>query len=142
MENKNELVSKENSIIKAENKDNVYSSMNCETMEEKKILYNALNSCDALVKDVVGSEINLKDFYIERYEKMDDKTGELKPKYRTILFDDEGKSYATGSYGIFNSIQKLILAFGLPNTWKEPIKVKVEELKTKTGGNSLILTIM
>lgn len=142
MENKNEIVVKENNgVIKSETND-VYSSMKCETLEEKKLMYNALNSCDALVKDVKGSIINLKNVYIERYEKEDETTGEIKTKYRTILFDEEGKSYATGAYGIYNSINKLIMAFGEPNTWKEPIKVKIEEMKTKNGGMSLILSLV
>lgn len=141
MENKNELMEVKN-VIKAKDTSNVYSSMKCESMEEKKVLYNALNNCDALVKDVVNSIISLKDVYIERYDKEDETTGEIKTKYRTILFDNEGKSYATGSYGIYNSINKLIMAFGEPATWKDAIDVKVEEIKTKTNGTSLILTLV
>ena len=33
---------------------------------------------------------------------VDEETGELKTKFRTILFDKSGQTYATGSYGIFN----------------------------------------
>ena len=83
-------------------KNNVYCSKEVTSIEDKKELFNALESCDVLLNDCVGQEINLKDIYVEEKEVMDDKTGEMKTKYRTILFDESGQTYATGSYGVYN----------------------------------------
>ena len=88
-------------------KQNVYCSKVAETETEKKELFNALESCDALLNDCVGQEINIKDIYVEEKQVIDETTGELKVKYRTILFDESGQTYATGSYGIYNILKKI-----------------------------------
>ena len=36
-------------------------------------------------------------------------------KYRTILFDDEGKTYVSSAYGIYNSLRQIISIFGNPS---------------------------
>ena len=89
-------------------KQNVYCSKKAETDAEKKDLFNALESCDALLNDCVGQEIEIKDIYVEEKQVIDDSTGELKTKYRTILFDANGQTYATGSYGIYNVMKKIV----------------------------------
>ena len=123
-------------------KQNVYCSKVAETEKEKKELFNALESCDALLNDCVGQEINIKDIYVEEKQVMDDETGEIKTKYRTILFDENGQTYATGSYGIYNILKKIISIYGLPTTWEKPLKVKVTKRPIGNGKQSLTLTLM
>ena len=82
MENQNE--SKELSLFN-EMEQNVYCSKVARTEEEKKELFNALESCDALLNDCVGQEINIKDIYIEQKQVVDEETGELRTKYISIL---------------------------------------------------------
>ena len=89
----------------------IYCSKEAKTDEEKKDLFNALESCDALLNDCVGQEINLKDVYCEEKEVLDEESGETRKKYRTILFDVSGQTYATGSYGIFNIMKKIFAIF-------------------------------
>ena len=96
MEDKNELT-----LFSGLTK-NVYCSKMASTEEEKKELFNALETCDVLLNDCVGTEFELKDIYVEEKEVIDDESGEVKKKYRSILFDTTGKTYATGSYGIYN----------------------------------------
>ena len=91
-------------------KQNIYCSKAVESEEDKKELFNALETCDALLNDCVGTEIEIKDIYVEEREVVDEETGELKKKYRTILFDASGQTYATGSYGIYNIIKKIVIA--------------------------------
>ena len=81
-------------------KQNIYCSKKAESEEEKKELFNALESCDVLLNDIVGTEIEIKDIYVEEKQVVDDETGEVKTKYRTIIFDNEGKTYnKTRKYG-------------------------------------------
>ena len=122
-------------------KQNVYCSKVAETEKEKKELFNALESCDALLNDCVGQEINIKDIYVEEKQVVDETTGELKNKYRTILFDENGQTYATGSYGIYNVIKKLISIYGYP-TWNPSIKVKVSKKPIGNGKSRLTLTLV
>lgn len=121
---------------------NTYTSISAKTMEEKKKLYNALEQCDVLLNDCEDAEIELKDFYVAKYEKQDELTGEIKTKYRTIIFDEAGKSYATGSYGIFNSLRKIVTTFGEPVTWTESLKVKVVKKSIGNGKTSLTLMVL
>ena len=123
-------------------KQNVYCSKVAETEKEKKELFNALESCDALLNDCVGQEIEIKDIYVEEKQVMDDETGEIKTKYRTILFDENGQTYATGSYGIYNILKKIVQIYGLPESWEKPLKVKVSKRPIGNGKQSLTLVIM
>lgn len=122
-------------------KQNVYCSKVVETEKEKKELFNALESCDALLNDCVGQEIKIKDMYVEEKQVIDE-TGEIKTKYRTILFDENGQTYATGSYGIYNVLKKIVQIYGLPESWEKPLKVKVAKRPIGNGKQSLTLTLM
>lgn len=126
----------------SEIKQNVYCSKVTETEEEKKELFNALESCDALLNDCVGQEIEIKDIYVEEKQVVDEATGELKTKFRTILFDKSGQTYATSSYGIYNVLKKIISIYGLPTTWEKPLKVKVTKRPIGNGKQSLTLTLV
>ena len=119
-----------------------YCSKVAEKEEEKKELFNALETCDALLNDCVGQEIDIKDVYCEEREIVDDETGELKTKFRTIIFDKAGQTYATGSYGIYNIVRKIVSIYGLPTTWENPIKVKVSKRPIGNGKQSLTLTLV
>ena len=121
---------------------NVYCSKTAESDKEKKELFNALESCDVLLNDIVGTTIEIKDIYVEEKEVADSETGEMKTKYRTILFDVDGKTYATGSYGIYNVLKKIVGIYGLPTTWEKPLKVKVAKRPIGNGKSSLTLTLV
>lgn len=115
-----------------------YCSVKPETMEEKKALYNALESCDVVLNDIVGQTIKVKDVYIQEYPRTDKDTGEpISNGHRVILFDDEGKSYVTASNYFFISLVKFINAFGEPSTWKEPIPIEITKRPTKNGNQCL-----
>ena len=74
-------------------KNNMYCSIVTDTEESKKQLFNALETCDALLNDCVGQEIEIKDIYVEERQVIDEESGEVKNKYRTILFDASGQTY-------------------------------------------------
>ena len=142
MENQNVNEEKRELTLFSGIKQNVYCSKVAETEKEKKELFNALESCDALLNDCVGQEINIKDIYVEEKQVMDDETGEIKTKYRTILFDENGQTYATGSYGIYNILKKIVQIYGLPESWEKPLLVKVAKRPIGNGKQSLTLTLM
>ena len=123
-------------------KQNIYCSKNATSENEKKELFNALESCDALLNECVGQEIEIQDVYVEEKDIIDEETGEVKKKYRTILFDKSGKTYATGSYGIYNVLKKIVQIYGLPELWEKPLKVKVYKRPIGNGKQSLTLTLL
>lgn len=120
----------------------VYCSMVATTDEEKKKLFNTLESCDVLLNDCVGNEIAIKDIYIEERNIIDEETGELRTKYRTIIFDENGQTYATGAYGIYNVLKKIVQIYGTPDLWQESLKVKVAKKPIGNGKQSLTLILI
>ncbi len=123
-----------------ENQRKMYSTLDLNNVESKVTLFNATENCDELVFDNVGKDLILKDVYVEQIPTINEETGEQIFKYRTILFDSEGKTYASGSYGLYNSVQKIISIFGQEFMHTEGIKVKIGK-RTINGKTKLFLEL-
>ena len=95
---------------------------------------------DLLLHLIKEAKIEIKDVFVQKYEKED--KGEVKTKFRTIIFDKDGKTYVTASYGIYNSLAKIMSAFGEPQTWENPLPVKVVERPLGDGRNALGLKLV
>lgn len=119
----------------------IYYSGVAKTEKEKKDLFNSLEKCDVLLNDCVGQEIDIKNVYIEERQVTDEQTGVVTPKYRTIIFADNGQSYATGSYGIYNILRKIFMIYGDPATWEKSLKVEVAKKPIGNGKSSLTLIL-
>lgn len=117
----------------------VFYSKKLESVEDRKAFLKAVENADVLLSDVKGEKFVLVDVYTEKRMVEDETTGELKPKFRTILFDETGKTYATGAYGVYSSLKSIFFVYGLPSTWKNGIPVEVAEKKLDKGRTSLIL---
>lgn len=135
MENEN----KELTLFNGAN-NKIFCSMKVESTEEKKKLFNTLESCDLLLNDCVGQVIAIKDIYVEE-KQVQDEEGNLKTKWRTIIFDANGQTYATGSYGIYNILRKIFSIYGTPDTWSEPLEVEVAKKNIGNGKSSLTLIL-
>lgn len=140
---KNELV-----IFNPENtmEREMYTTVDLNTEEARVDLFNATESADVLLNDIVGQTIVINNIYIEKnpIKEVNDETGEVTfegVKYRTILFDVDGQTYATGSYGIYNSVRKMIDLLGV-NIINKGIKVEVIKVPTKDGKNKLSLKLV
>lgn len=107
-------------------------------------LYNVLTGdADALLNDMVDQTIIMTGAFMDKHPApvVDEGTGEVigtTSKYRIIIFDDEGKTYATGSYGIYNALLMIFDIFGEPSV-EHPIKVKVSKKATANGHSTLTL---
>lgn len=117
------------------------------TKEDNQVmLYNILTGdADVLINDIIGQEIVMTGAYIDKHPSavVDENTGEVTgstTKYRIVIFDNEGKTYATGSYGIYNSLEMIMSIFGEPSE-DHPIKVKVDKKSTKKAGHSTLTLI-
>lgn len=137
MEN-NEVVKQESGISIIKHANNTYSSFKPKTTEERKKLFNALEKCDVVINDIVGHNIKVKDIIINEYPRKDKETGEeISNGHRTILLDDQGKSYVTASNYFFIGIAKLIGQFGEPHEWEDPIEIKIMKKPLKNGNQAL-----
>lgn len=135
MENEEKAVS-----IFAQNNVQCYTSIKADTQEEKIKLLNALENCDFLLNDVAPTEIVVKDVYIQPYEKKTEE-GEVKQKYRTILFDSEGKSYVTTSSYFYFTLSKICSVLGTPDTWAKPLTFEIFKKALKNGNKALSIKV-
>lgn len=127
----------------ANNSNRTYCSVKAETMADKKKLYNALESCDVIINDIVGQKIKVKDIYIQEFPRVNKETGEpMSNGHRVILFDETGKTYVTASNYFFVSLVKVLNAFGDPNTWDKPLEIEITKRPTKGGNNCLSLKLV
>lgn len=117
-----------------------YSSLATTTQEEKAIAFNAMNSPQHRVSDMINKTISLKDIYVETVNCID-KNGVIAICPRIVLVDVNGEAYACVSVGMFGSLSKLIQVYGEP-TWTEGINVEITQSKTKTGNSVLGLRIV
>lgn len=153
MEKENSLITQDESIFKSTNRE-TFCTMNLDDEDNKISLYNSLQGCDVRLNDIKGTVLSVVEVFIEKKEVAerdektdeiiyDEETGEVKTKikYRTILFDDEGKTYVSSAYGIYNSLRQIISIFGNPSK-DNIIKVKVGTKKLNNGKESLILTVV
>lgn len=115
-----------------------YCSFVPTTQREKAQLYNATNNTSKRVKDLVNTEIKLRNVYVEVVNCTDSITGEVIKCPRIVLIDDENTGYVCVSVGIFSALKKLFTIFGEPSTWEEPVKIRFRQVST--SNNKSVLT--
>lgn len=127
------------------NKENLerqmFATIDASTMENKAKLFNATENADVLANDCVGEKFTLVDAYIERIPTVDEETGEQKVKYRTILFGEDGKTYASGAYGIYNTVAKILQIYGVETLHDKGLKVEIAKGTTKGNKTRLFLKV-
>lgn len=133
MENENELIAAPQTNALQ------FCSMQANTTEEKAALFNAVNNPDEVLAAHIGDTILITDVFVGTYDKVNKETGEVTTGRRIILLDDTGKTYFTGSSGIYLALQKLTAIFGQPH-WEEPIPIKIRQVNSK-GHNILTFDV-
>ena len=128
------------------NKENMerqmFATIDGSSMENKAKLFNATENADVLANDCVGEKFTLVDTYIERIPTVDEDTGEQKIKYRTILFGEDGKTYASGAYGIYNTVSKILQIYGIETLHDKGLKVEIAKGTTKGNKTRLYLKVL
>ena len=104
---------------------------------KRLLVINTKDCLDNNESEVINKTISVTDIFSENCQLTDGKTGEVKTMPRIVLIDKDGVSYQCVSYGIYNSIKKLIQIYGLP-TWEEPIDLLVKQIK---AGDKNILSL-
>lgn len=115
----------------------VFTTVKAETKEDKKKLYNALQNCDVMIKDIPGQEITFDGIYVNEYQKSELKEdGTPRIGHKTILFGTDGKTYITTSNYFFNSISQILGANGGVSK-DDPITIKIVKKATKGQGEAI-----
>lgn len=134
-------MSNEVALFEANNRP-FFCSVKTDSIEDKKRLFNALENCDQLLNNCVGEKIVMKDIYVEQYIDKKDENEDGKVKYRTIIFADDGKTYVSTSYGIYNILNKIFAIYGTPEKWEKGIAVEVAKRPLGNGKEMLTLKLI
>lgn len=117
----------------------MYTSMKCDTPEEKKTFFNAMSAPDYRLSDFINKEIAIKDVFFEYVDVTNEATGESYSAPRIVLTDVKGKTYTCVSVGIMSAIKRLFMVYGAP-TWEDGIVVEVKQV-SKGKYNMLAIVV-
>jgi hypothetical protein len=81
-----------------------------------------------------GATISMIGIMAQSVKLTDDETGEVTDAYRTVIFGNDGKTYAAVSEGVIGSLQNIFALYGFP-TPENPIKVVARRKRTRRGYN-------
>ena len=120
--------------VNAEHKDGglVYSSVRYESFEDKKRVYNALTT-DKQIGDYLNEVLDVEDIIAGDVLITNKETGEVDEATRTVLILADGSAVAATSSVLFSRLMQIVSIFGNPNTWPEPLKIKVRQQNLANG---------
>lgn len=108
-----------------------YTSIKGSDLATRKKIFAATTNAESLA-DHLGETINLRHIIIQPVSTENEK-GEVEEFLRTVLVSEEGIAYASGSQGIVLALQGMFDVFGEPDSWPEPLPIKVVEERGKRG---------
>lgn len=115
-----------------------YCSMVPKTIEERKFLFNSVNSPTLVLRDFINKTINVRDVFAEECTFLDKETGAISDGVRIVLIDADGNSYSTCSRGIFSGLSKLFTLYGTPDRWTEPVPIMIKQI-TKSAKQAVLI---
>ena len=120
--------------VNAERKDGglVYSSVRYESFEDKKRTYNALTT-DKQIGDYLNEVLEVEDIIAGDVLITNKETGEVDEATRIVLILADGSAVAATSSVLFSRLMQIVSIFGNPNTWPEPLKIKVRQQNLANG---------
>ena len=115
-----------------------YCSMVANTLEEKAVLFNAMNNPANRLGDCINQTIKVKDVFVEVVNCTNEQTGEVKACPSIVLIDDKNNGFQCVSIGVFSALKKLFGVYGEPKDWEKPIPILVKQI---TKGDRKMLTL-
>lgn len=108
--------------------------------KSKVAIFNAINSADESLGDHIGEVLEVVNVVAHPVELADEETGELITALRTVLVTKDGKTYTAVSQGVTSALSRIFSIIGMPDggAWeKEPVKMKIKQVKTRNGNNKV-----
>lgn len=110
-----------------------YCSIPITSQETASMVFKAMNDADEGVSDMINQQISIQGVFVQKAAKVDEETGELMDTPKTVLFDTEGRTYATTSKPFYTGLCNMCALVGSPETWSSPITIRVLQKKVKRG---------
>lgn len=102
------------------------------TREGKIKLYSALQNAKKL-DEHLNEPLNMTNAVAQAVQVTDDQTGEISNTVRVIIVTADGKAYSATSPTLAAGLNTMFGIFGTPNTWTEPLCIKVVERRSRRG---------
>lgn len=117
-------------------------------IQDEKLIFNLENNVDFRLNECKGEKIRMKAVMFKKYTTpldepiVDTITGDIikenETKFVTIIIDDEGKSYVTGSKTFGFDMQKYVLTFGTEKMESEGVVIEICEKPVKNSPNKAL----
>ena len=117
------------------------TSIDLNNEKDTDMLLNAMQDVDFKLNDCIGQEIICIGAYLQEFttDTFNEDTGEqiVRRKHTVMLFDENGKSYVTGSNACYMSFADIVSIKGMP-TRENPIKLIPIKVDAKEKGHSYL----
>jgi len=110
----------------------IVSTLKGNDLATRKATLNAVTNATP-ISDHLGEIINLVHVVAQQVTIVDDKSGEANDAIRAILLDADGSAYAATSDGLMGSLRDVFGIMGQPDTWVEPLPIRVVEKRGRSG---------
>lgn len=104
----------------------IFTTVKGTDFDSRRKIFSAVNDAKS-VSELNGKPFVIADLVIEATEFVNEKTGEVEPSVRTIFITPDGDAYQAFSGPVFNAAKRLLGLLGEPESWPEPVKVRVTE---------------
>lgn len=129
------------SDVFGESKAKRMTSLDLRDEEQVDMFLNAQSDADFKLNDCVGQIITVIGATIGEYpnETINEETGEMiiRKKHSLCLFDEDGKSYVTGSGTCYYSFANIVALKGMP-TKESPLKLEVIKVPAEVKGHEYL----
>lgn len=117
------------------------TSLDLNDEEQVNMFLNAQQEADFKLNDCVGEVITVIGATIGEYpnDTINEETGEqiTRKKHSLCLFDENGRSYVTGSGTCYYSFTNIVMLKGMP-TKENPIKIEVIKVPAEIKGHEYL----
>lgn len=118
-----------------------FTNLDMRDEAQQDMLLSAMEEVDYKLNDHINEVINVIGYYVleREVDSVNEDTGEVitRKKHALVLFDDNHKSYATGSNACFMSFSNIVSIKGTPSIDK-PLRVKIIETPAKEKGHTYL----
>ena len=102
------------------------------TREGKIKLYSALQNAEKM-DEHLNEPLDMVNAVAQAVQVTDDQTGDVSNTVRVIIVTADNKAYAATSPTLAAGLNTMFGIFGTPNTWTEPLTIKVIERRSRRG---------
>ena len=110
----------------------LWASVNLHSEEGVQFMFAALGSADLKAENMIGKRFTIRAALVQGVHLVNDKTGELQPKHRTVFLLDDGSTIGFCADSIVKYLQCMTIMRG-PGPWEPGITVELRQRSTQAG---------